>query len=146
MPLTGLLFEKETESVSSKILSLFEKTRVAYLSAKSDPKNYGSRWRKAIEDIRDEYDNVDYLGGQLQEYLARDIIENKNAMNPESPTASEVYNAIKMLRFESDEVQDPFAKRFKGNVLEALMGDIKSHQATVESFTALLTAKELGGR
>jgi len=123
MPLTGLLFEKETESVSSKILSLFEKTRVAYLSAKSDPKNYGSRWRKAIEDIRDEYDNVDYLGGQLQEYLARDIIENKNAMNPESPTASEVYNAIKMLRFESDEVQDPFAKRFKGNVLEALMGD-----------------------
>tara|TARA_R110000744_G_scaffold14040_5_gene40303 strand:- start:3700 stop:6213 length:2514 start_codon:yes stop_codon:yes gene_type:complete len=123
MPLTGLLFEKETESVSSKILSLFEKVRVAYLSAKSDPKNYGSRWRKAVEDIRDEYDNVDYLGGQLQTYLARDIIEDKNAMNPESPTASEIYTAIKMLRFESDEVQDPFAKRFKGKVLEALMED-----------------------
>ena len=44
-------------------------------------------------------------------------------MNPESPTAGKVYNAIKMLRFESEEVQDPFAKRFKGNVLEALMED-----------------------
>ena len=52
MPLTCLLFEKETESVSDKILSLFEKTRVAYLSAKSDPKNYSSRWRKIVEDIR----------------------------------------------------------------------------------------------
>jgi len=71
MPLTGLLFEKETESVSDKILSLFEKTRVAYLSAKSDPKNYGSRWRKIVEDIRNEYDNLDYLAGQLKEYLAK---------------------------------------------------------------------------
>ena len=123
MPLTGLLFEKETESVSDKILSLFEKTRVAYLSAKSDPKNYGSRWRKIVEDIRNEYDNLDYLAGQLKEYLAEDIINRKDAMNPESPTAGKVYNAIKMLRFESEEVQDPFAKRFKGNVLEALMED-----------------------
>ena len=123
MPLTGLLFEKETESVSDKILSLFEKTRVAYLSAKSDSKTYGSRWRKTIEDLRDEYDNLDYLGGQLKQYLAEDILQSKDAMNPETPTAEKVYNAIKMLRFESDEVQDPFAKRFKGNVLEALMKD-----------------------
>jgi len=123
MPLTGLLFEKETESVSDKILSLFEKTRVAYLSAKSDPKNYGSRWRKTIENLRDEYDNLDYIGGQLKQYLAEDILERKDAMNPESPTAGKIYNAIKMLRFESEEVQDPFAKRFKGDVLEALLTD-----------------------
>jgi len=123
MPITGLLFEKETESISSKILSLFEKVRVAYLSAKSDPKNYGSRWRKTIEDIKDEYDNLDYLGKQLQQYIAEDILENKDANNPDSPTASKIYEGIKQLRFESDEVQDPFAKRFKKDVLEALMTD-----------------------
>jgi hypothetical protein len=123
MPTTGLLFEKETESISSKILSLFEKTRVAYLSAKSDPKSHGSRWRKVVEDIRDEYDNLDYLGKALHKYIAQDVIDSKDAMNPESPAATNIYNGIKELRFESDEVQDPFAKRFKGDVLEALMDD-----------------------
>ena len=29
-----------------ELLRLFEKTRVAYLSALHDPKEYGSRWRK----------------------------------------------------------------------------------------------------
>jgi hypothetical protein len=124
MPTAGLLFGKETESISSKILSLFEKVRVAYLSAKSDPKTYGSRWRKAVEDIRDEYDNLDYLGKQLHRYIAEDIISDKQAMNPESPAAASIYNGIKDLRFESDEVQDPFAKRFKKDVFEALMGDM----------------------
>ena len=31
---------------SEEIIRLFEKTRVAYLSAANDPKEYGSRWRK----------------------------------------------------------------------------------------------------
>jgi len=122
MPESGLLFEKD-ESISSEILSLFEKARVAYLSAKSDSKNYASRWRKIIEDIRDSYDDLDYLGGQLKSYISEDIISDKNALNPESPIATKVYEGIKEMRFESDDVQDPFAKRFKGDVLEALMND-----------------------
>jgi len=123
MPESGLLFEKETKSISSEILSLFEKARVAYLSAKSDSKNYASRWRKIVEDIRDSYDDLDYLGGQLKSYISEDIISDKNALNPESPIATKIYEGIKEMRFESDDVQDPFAKRFKGDVLEALMND-----------------------
>jgi len=122
MPKSGLLFEKD-KSISSEILSLFEKARVAYLSAKSDPKNYGSRWRKTVEDIRDSYDDLDYLGGQLQKYISEDVLSNKEALNPESLMATKIYEGIKEMRFESDEVQDPFAKRFKGDVLEALMND-----------------------
>ena len=122
MPESGLLFEKD-KSISSEILSLFEKARVAYLSAKSDPKNYGSRWRKTVEDIRDSYDDLDYLGGQLKRYISEDVLSNKEALNPESLMATKIYEGIKEMRFESDEVQDPFAKRFKGDVLEALMND-----------------------
>lgn len=122
MPKSGLLFEKD-KSISSEILSLFEKSRVAYLSAKSDPKNYGSRWRKTVEDIRGSYDDLDYLGGQLQTYISEDVLSNKEALNPESLMATKIYEGIKEMRFESDEVQDPFAKRFKGDVLEALMND-----------------------
>ena len=122
MPKTGLLFEKD-KSISSEILSLFEKSRVAYLSAKSDPKNYGSRWRKIVEDIRDSYDDLDYLGGQLKSYITDDIISDKEVLNPESRIASKLYEGIKQMRFESDDVQDPFAKKFKGDVLEALMED-----------------------
>jgi hypothetical protein len=46
-----LLIEKDKDS-SEKIIRLFEKTRVAYLSARTDPKEYGNRWRKAIDDKR----------------------------------------------------------------------------------------------
>ena len=37
---------------SEEILRLFEKVRVAYLSARNDPNEYGGRWRKAIETIK----------------------------------------------------------------------------------------------
>jgi len=37
-----LLLDKE-ESPSEEIIRLFEKTRVAYLSAREDPKEYGGR-------------------------------------------------------------------------------------------------------
>lgn len=120
MAAAGLLFEKDNP-ISAKIISLFEKVRVAYLSAKSDAREYGSRWRKAVEDIRSEYDDLDALGRQLQNFIPAKDLESKDAMNIESTTAKVVYDGIKALRFESEEVQDPFAKHFKGKVLEALL-------------------------
>jgi len=44
------LIQKD-KTTSNDIIRLFEKVRVAYLSARTDPKNYGTKWRKAVDDI-----------------------------------------------------------------------------------------------
>ena len=111
----------EKDSPSEEILRLFEKTRVAYLSARTDPKEYGGRWRKSIEDIQDLYDNSSELGEEMKNYIQQDDIENKEAADPTSNTAEKVYEGIKNMRMASDYVSDPFAKKLKGNVLEALL-------------------------
>ena len=41
------MVEKDKQP-SFEIINLFEKVRVAYLSARQDPKEYGGRWRKAV--------------------------------------------------------------------------------------------------
>ena len=62
MATTGLMFEKDSNPISNEILSLFEKVRVAYLSARTDPKEYGGRWRNALEEVKDAYDSISPLG------------------------------------------------------------------------------------
>ena len=111
----------EKDSPSEEILRLFEKTRVAYLSARTDPKEYGGRWRKSIEDIQDLYDDSSELGEELKDFIQETDIENNEASDPQSNTAEKIYEGIKALRMSSEYVSDPFAKKFKGNVLEALL-------------------------
>ena len=106
---------------SEEILRLFEKTRVSYLSARSDPKEYGNRWRKSVEEIRDLYDNSSELGEEMKNYIKEDELENKEADDPTTNIAEKVYEGIKALRMSSEFVSDPFAKKFKGKVLEALL-------------------------
>ena len=62
-----LLLDKE-ESPSEEIIRLFEKTRVAYLSAREDPKEYGGRWRNAVEDIQQAYSKTNALGSVLEDF------------------------------------------------------------------------------
>ena len=106
---------------SEEILRLFEKVRVAYLSAKNDPSEYGGRWRKAIELIKETFEEIDATSNELKDYLDEEILDAKESGDPNSQQAKKVFEGIKALRYSSDLVQDPFAKRFKGNVLEALL-------------------------
>ncbi len=124
MPSTGLMFGKVKAPISDEILALFEKTRVAYLSAREDKKEYGGRWRNALEDIEEAFDAITPLGKEIKRFLDEKHIEDNNAKDPESNTARIIYEGIKDMRFESEEVSDPFADTFKGNVLEALLTDI----------------------
>ncbi len=106
---------------SEEILRLFEKVRVAYLSAKNDPSEYGGRWRKAIELIKETFEEIDATSNELKDYLDEEILDAKESGDPNSQQAKKVFEGIKALRYSSDLVQDPFAKRFKGKVLEALL-------------------------
>ena len=65
MPSTGLMFGKVKAPVSDEILALFEKTRVAYLSAREDKKEYGGRWRNALEEIKEAFNAISPLGKEI---------------------------------------------------------------------------------
>ncbi len=106
---------------SEEILRLFEKTRMAYLSARTDPTEYGGRWRNTIDTIRESYNELDAAGKELKETIDDDLLDSKEAKNPKSEQAKEIYEKIKLIRYSSDLVSDPFAKRFKGSVLEELL-------------------------
>jgi hypothetical protein len=111
---------------SEEILRLFEKTRVAYLSAANDPKEYGGRWRKAVEMVTDSYNDTDAASNEMKDFIPEDLLENTDTKDPTTIKAKELYEAVKLLRYSSDMVSDPFAKRFKGKVLEELLGNPES--------------------
>ena len=115
-----LLIEKD-KSISTDILRLFERTRVAYLSARTDPKEYGSKWRNAVNKIKEAYEMSDTLSNELKDYIDEDLLESNDVSDVSTNNAEKLYEGIKALRYSSDEVSDPFAKKFKGNVLEALL-------------------------
>ena len=108
-------------NASNQILQLFERVRVAYLSARTNPKEYGSKWRSAIEYIKEEYDDSGKFGEELKRYIDDKDLNNEDASDVTTTIAEKIYEAVKKLRYASDEVSDPFAKRFKDNVLEALL-------------------------
>ena len=124
MATTGLMFEKDKAPLSNEILSLFEETRVSYLSAKSDPKEYSSRWRETLDKIKESYDSLSPLGKELKEYLDERHVESDDAGSPTSGSAKIIYESIKQMRFDSENVTDPFSKKLKGNVLETLLTNV----------------------
>ena len=84
---------------SEEILSLYEKTRMAYLSARTDPTEYGGRWRNTIDTIRESYNELDAAGKELKETIDDDLLDSKEAKNPKSEQAKEIYEKIKLIRY-----------------------------------------------
>jgi ATP-dependent DNA ligase len=114
------LLEKD-KSTSDEIVRLFEKVRVAYLSARTDPKEYGSKWRKVVDNITEAYENTNELSNELKNFIEISDLEAEDVKDPQSQNAEKIFNGIKKLRYSSESVADPFAKKFKGEVLEALL-------------------------
>ena len=111
---------------SQEILRLFEKTRVAYLSAKTDPSEYGGRWRNMVDTIRESYNEIDAASKELKETINETLLDDKEIKNPASEQAKELFEAIKLIRYSSHLVDDPFAKRFTDSVLEELLNNPES--------------------
>jgi ATP-dependent DNA ligase len=114
------LLEKDKSS-SDEIIRLFEKVRVAYLSARTDPKVYGSKWIKAVDYITEKYESSNSLSNELKNFIDNSDLETEDIKDPQSNNAEKLYDSIKSLRYSSESVSDPFSKKFKGNVLEALL-------------------------
>ena len=100
---------------------VFEKTRAAYLSAREDPKAYGSMWEDSINYLRDQYDDLDNLARTLKKYLDEDQLNSKEALDSTSNIARNIYESIKEMRYNAQESNDPFSETFGKDVLEQLL-------------------------
>lgn len=118
MPSSGLIFEKE--QLAPQIRALFEKVRVAYLTAIDDPKNHKARWHDIIATVRDLWDDKSPLASAVKDSLDEDTLFDEDARNPQSRDAERIYEGITTLRYKSI-TKDPFTKQFGEGVLEALM-------------------------
>ena len=106
---------------SIELMRLFEKTRVAYLSAVHDPEEYSGRWRKAVDMINDSFDELDAAGKELKNFIREEEITDNEVKDPKSSKAKNLFDKIKLVRYNSKVIADPFAEMFKGSVLEELL-------------------------
>ena len=101
---------------SIELMRLFEKTRVAYLSALQDPDEYSGRWRKVVDMIEESFNELDSASKELKNFLREEEITAKEVKDPKSSKAKNLYEKIKLVRYNSKVIADPFAEMFKGSV------------------------------
>ena len=104
-----------------QVVRFFEKMRMSYLSALSDPKNYRKKWVAEIKTLREQWDDIDDFAKALKETIDEKNLFSDEVEDIESDTARKIYENVKELRYSSEIVKDPFAKKFGEDVLEALL-------------------------
>ena len=81
--LPQLFFTKERNPLAEKIREHFEKTRMPYLSARTDPKSYQKLWAKTVDDLKNAFDDLDdLLTLMLVSTLMPYFLEKNNSTSP----------------------------------------------------------------
>ena len=104
MAISGVSFEKEKNALSKRVLDFFERTRYSYLSAKEDPDKYSKKWRATVKSIRESFDGLDSFTRVLKKYVDEDTVFDDGVEGPNSTQAARLYDAVKEMRFKSEEV------------------------------------------
>ena len=115
------IFEKKKDALVKRVLDFYEDVRYKYLSAKDDPKKYGKEWHKAVERIRDDFDGLSNFSNEMKKFVQEDIVFHDSVKDPESVQAKQLYDQVKDMRFNSDELNDPFAKQLGDKVIPTLI-------------------------
>ena len=74
MTQSGLTLQQGSD-LPRRIRSYFERTRIAYLSAREDPRQYKSKWQKMVERIQSQWDDTDDLARTFKEFVDEDDLE-----------------------------------------------------------------------
>ena len=120
MLLKEVFVGKENKALAKRILDFYEDVRYNYLSAKEDPKEYRKNWVSSVKRIRKDFDGLGEFSSTLKKYLDEEEVFSKNALNPESYDAKKLYESIKNMRFNSAELNDPFARQMGDDVIDNL--------------------------
>ena len=116
-----LILKNEDDPLIQKVIQFFEFFRMAYLSALSDPKNYSDKWEKAIDKIREQWDDIDDFSKAIKNIVSEEDVFSKEVKEVESHKARDIYESIRKLRYSSKLVKDPFSNAFGEDVLDKIM-------------------------
>jgi len=97
--------------------------RIAYLSAKERPKDYGDEWNTIIDSARKHWDSSNDFGDLLRERLDENLVYSDRIKDASSSKAKSFYKKIKSLRDDSDISQDPFRKKYGEKLVDELIKD-----------------------
>lgn len=118
MPVTG-----RVDPLSRSIRTLYDKIRVAYLSARERPKDYTDEWEVIIEDIQRKWDGPQEMGDLLRDKLSESLLFSEEAKNPQGAKAKRIYEAIKEIQDQTAFSKDPFRKKFGADLPKKLLGN-----------------------
>jgi hypothetical protein len=122
MPISGV-FDKQKNSLAKRVLDFYEDARYNYLSAREDSKTYGKNWKKSVKKIRDDFDGLNEFSTEMKKYLDEKTVFDDNVSDASSVQARELFKQIKDLRFNSEELNDPFAKQMGEDVIDTLLAE-----------------------
>jgi len=109
--------------ITLRVIQFFEKMRMSYLSALSDPRQYGKKWSSEIKVLREQWDDIDEFSKEIKSKISEDDLFSDGAEDVESDIAREIYSQIKELRYSSDMVKDPFSIKFGEETFDNLMSN-----------------------
>jgi ATP-dependent DNA ligase len=111
------------DPLSRSLRSLYDKVRVAYLSARERPKDYKDEWSKIIEEIRDNWDSPNPIGDLLRDELSESLIYSEEVKDPQGAKAKRVYQNIKEVQEQTSLSKDPFRKKFGDKLPKLLLNN-----------------------
>ncbi len=111
------------DPLSRSLRSLYDKVRVAYLSARERPKDYKDEWNKVIEEIRDNWDSPNPIGDLLRDELSESLIYSEEVKDPQGAKAKRVYQNIKEVQEQTSLSKDPFRKKFGDKLPKLLLNN-----------------------
>ena len=122
MPISGV-FDKKKDSLAKRVLDFYEDARYNYLSAREDSKTYGNNWKKSIKKIREDFDGLNEFSTEMKKYLDEKLVFDDSVTDVTSVQARDLFKQIKNLRFNSEELNDPFAKQMGEDVIANLQSE-----------------------
>lgn len=111
------------DPLSRSLRSLYDKVRVAYLSARERPKDYKDEWSTVIEEIRDNWDSPNAIGDLLRDKLSESLIYSEEVKDPQGAKAKRVYQNIKEVQEQTSLSKDPFRKKFGDKLPKLLLNN-----------------------
>ena len=116
MPVTGRI-----DPLSREIRILYDKVRIAYLSARERPKDYRDEWETVVERLQEKWDSPKPIGDLLREKLSESLLFSQQAKDPQGAKAKRIHDNLKNIQEQSSFSKDPFRKKYGANLPKKLL-------------------------
>jgi|TARA_R100000482_G_scaffold124807_1_gene79155 ATP-dependent DNA ligase len=109
------------DPLSRSIRLLYDKVRIAYLSARERPKDYRDNWETVIEDMQQSWDSPQPIGDLLRDKISESLLFSEEAKDPQGSKAKRIYETLKNIQNEKSFSKDPFRKKYGSELPKKLL-------------------------